>query len=333
MLLVGLMKSKKELKMKTKSVGLIMRVAAALALVMGAASCPPAFAGEKGFFVGFSAGYQLVQHWNLEINGCREAVEAAGGKFTYTVADGNEQQQVADVENMVQMGIDMLIIGPCNSEGIVPTIEELKRKGIPVMTSDIGVTGTKVTAHVASDNYQIGVMAAEYMANELGGKGQIAMITWPAASATADRENGFVDTIKKYKDINIVASQDAGSARAKALEVSENIILANKDIVAVFGCNAESALGAYSATQSLNRSDILVVAVDTDSEVMAAIAAGSNLKATIAQNPYEMGYQAGATAIKHLRGEPVSDLAIGSELVTKDNVQKIIDRDTAHLPK
>jgi ribose transport system substrate-binding protein len=319
--------------MKKKCAGLMMHVAAALALVMAAASCSPASAGEKELFVGFSAGYQLVQHWNLEINGCKEAVEAAGGKFTYTVADGNEQQQVADVENMVQMGINMLIIGPCNSEGIVPTIEELKRKGIPVMTSDIGVTGTEVTAHVASDNYQIGVMAAEYMAKELGGKGKIALITWPAASATADREKGFVDTIKKYSDITIVANQDAGSVRAKALEVSESIILANKDIVAVFGCNAESALGAYAATLSLDRSDILVVSVDTDSEVMAAIASGSNLKATIAQDPYKMGYQAGATAIKHLRGESVSSQAIGSELVTKDNVQKIIDRDTAHLPK
>ena len=123
MLLGGMMKAEKEQKMKKKNVGLITRVAATLAFVMGAVCCPPASAGEKEFFVGFSAGYQLVQHWNLEINGCKEAVEAAGGKFTYTVADGNEQQQVADVENMVQMGIDMLIIGPCNSEGIVPTIE------------------------------------------------------------------------------------------------------------------------------------------------------------------------------------------------------------------
>ena len=223
----------------------------------------------------------------------------------------------------------MLIVGPCNSEGIVPTVDELQNtKNIPVMTSDIGISGTEVTSHVASDNYQIGVMAAEFVGKELDGKGKIAIVGWAAASATKDREDGFVDTIEKeYPDIEIVANQDVGGSRTTSLETSENLIQSNGEIELFFGCNAECALGAYSATQSVNRPDIKVVSVDSDNEVMEAIQAETNLVATVAQNPYEMGYQAMSNAVKYLNGETVENIAIDAEVVTKDNVQDIIDRD------
>lgn len=284
--------------------------------------------------IGFSAGYSMVQHWELEMNGCQAAADELGVEFMYQFADGNEQKQVADIENMVQMGIDMLIVGPNNSEGIVPTVEELKANNLPVMTSDIGITGTEVVAHVASDNYLIGVKAAEYIGELLDGKGKIAVVGWAAASATKDREDGFVETItSKYPDIEIVANQDVGGSRTTSLERSENIIQSNGDVKAFFGANAECALGAYSATLSVNRPDIYVVSVDSDSEVMEAIAADTNMKATIAQNPYDMGYQALTTAVKHLRGEAVKDIAIDAELVTIDNVNEIIQRDQAYLGK
>ncbi len=286
--------------------------------------------GKK--LIGFSAGYSMVQHWELEMAGCKAAADENGYEFIYQFADGNEQKQVADIETMVEMGISMLIVGPCNSEGIVPTIEEVKAKGIPVMTSDIGIGGTDVVAHVASDNYDIGVMAAEYIGDRLEGKGKIAVVGWAAASATQDREQGFVDTMQdKYPDIEIVAAQDVGGDRTKSLQACENILQSNKDLAAIFGCNAECALGAYGATQSLNRNDVIVVAVDSDAEVMDAIKAGSNLCATVAQNPYEMGYQAMTTAVKHLAGETVSDVAIPAVVVTEKNVQEIIDRDQKFL--
>ena len=64
---------------------------------------------------------------------------------------------------------------------------------------------------------------------------------------------------------------------------------------------------------------------------MEAIKGETNLKATIAQNPYEMGHKAMETAIASLNGEEVEDAAIEAELVTSENVQEIIDRDEAFL--
>lgn len=287
----------------------------------------------KGKKVGFSAGYSQVQHWELEIIGVNEAAKEAGVEIVYKFADGSSAQQVSDVENMVQSGIDALIIGPCDSEGITPTLESLNEKGIPVMTGDIGISNAGfVFAQVASDNYKIGVKAADYVGEQLGGKGKVAVLGWAAASATADRNAGFSDTLKeKYPDIEIVANQDCGGARQTAMETTENLLQAKNDIDFFFGCNAELALGAYNATQSANKTDVKVVAVDSDSEVMDAILAGTNLVATVAQDPYTMGYTEMTTCLAKLRGEDVKDAAIDSDLVTVDNAQKIIDRDQKYL--
>lgn len=95
----------------------------------------------------------------------------------------------------------------------------------------------------------------------------------------------------------------------------------------------EMALGAYAATQSLNRSDINVVAVDTDGEVMEAIQNGTNLVATVSQDPYTMGYKALENAVKYLDGEEVEDIAIECELVTADNCADIIERNEEYLNK
>ena len=81
------------------------------------------------------------------------------------------------------------------------------------------------------------------------------------------------------------------------------------------------------------RSDINVVAVDTDGEVMEAIQNGTNLVATVSQDPYTMGYKALENAVKYLDGEKVEDIAIECELVTADNCAEIIERNEEYLNK
>ena len=251
-------------------------------------------------------------------------------KCTFAVVE----QEVDDIENFVEMGVDYIIVGPCNSEGIVPVIEEAQSKGVAIGTCDIGIEGVEVASFVSSDNYGIGQIAADFIGEQMGGEGQIAILTWPAASATADRAAGFMDKLKEsWPNIEIVAEQDCNADRSASLSAAESIIQANPDIQFIWGANAEMALGAYSATQSLNRTDIKVVAVDTDSEVMEAVANGTNLVATVSQDPYTMGYKAVENAIKYLNGEEVEDVYIECELVTAENCADIVARDNAYLEK
>lgn len=289
---------------------------------------------DDKLYIAASHGYGAVQHWQIKTVGMEDAAAKYGVDFTYKYADGNLQQEVADIENFVEMGVDYVIVGPCNSEGIVPTIEEAKGKGVEIGTCDIGINGVDVASFVTSDNYGIGQIAAEYIADQLGGSGKIAVLTWPAASATADRASGFFDKLaESYPDIEVVAEQDCNADRSTSLSAAESIIQANPDVQAIWGANAEMALGAYAATQSTNRTDIIVVAVDTDGEVMDAVASGSNLCATVSQDPYTMGYVAMENAVKYLKGEAVEDVYIPCELVTAENCADIIARDEAYMNK
>lgn len=288
----------------------------------------------QSYTISASHGYGAVQHWEIKTVGMQDAADDLGVEFNYKYADGDLQQEVADIENFVEMGTDYIIVGPCNSEGIVPVIEEAKEKGVAIGTCDIGIEGVDVASFVSSDNYGIGQIAADYIGTELGGKGKIAILTWPAASATADRAQGFKDKLEEaYPDIEIIAEQDCNADRNASLQAAESIIQANSDISFIWGANAEMALGAYSATQSVNRPDIKIVAVDTDSEVMEAVQNGTNLVATVSQDPYTMGYKAMENAVKYLNGEETEDVYIECELVTADNCKEIIERDEAYLNK
>lgn len=286
----------------------------------------------ESFVISASHGYGAVQHWEIKTVGMQDAADALGVEFNYKYADGDLQQEVADIENFVEMGTDYIIVGPCNSEGIVPVIEEAQNKGVAIGTCDIGIEGVDVASFVSSDNYGIGQIAADYIGNEMEGKGKIAILTWPAASATADRAQGFKDKLEEaYPDIEIIAEQDCNADRNASLQAAESIIQANSDIQFIWGANAEMALGAYAATQSVNRSDIKVVAVDTDSEVMEAVLNETNLVATVSQDPYTMGYKAMENAVKYLNGEEVEDVYIECELVTAENCEEIMERDETYL--
>lgn len=283
--------------------------------------------------VGWACGYVQTNHWELEIAGSQHAANENGVEMIVTFADGDEAKQVDDCENMAEMGIDYLITCPINDQGFVPTVESLNEKGILVGTSDSTVTGADITCHVTSDNYQIGQVAAEYLGEELGGKGQVAICAWDVATATTDRKQGFLDTlVEKYPDIEVVDSQDTLGDRTKALQFSENVLQASPDLDAIYGVNAEAALGALAATRAMDREDVIVVAVDTDTEVMDEIRSGSNLRASVSQDPFQMGYKAMENAIKVMNGEEVEELTlIPVTLITQENVDEIVQRDQDYL--
>ena len=133
-------------------------------------------AEEASYSIAASHGYGAVQHWEIKTVGMQDAAEEFGAEFTYKYADGDLQQEVDDIENFVEMGVDYIIVGPCNSEGIVPVIEEAQSKGVAIGTCDIGIEGVDVASFVSSDNYGIGQIAADFIGEQMGGEGQIAIL-------------------------------------------------------------------------------------------------------------------------------------------------------------
>lgn len=192
---------------------------------------------------------------------------------------------------------------------------------------DIDCEGS--TAFVASNNYKVGQMLAEYVIEQLGGEGKIAIIDGITVTSLKDRTEGFMDTIKT-SNIEVVAEQQTAHARDTALASAENIIQVNPDIQAFVGVNENSGMAILSAVTSANLSDILVTTVDATAENMVAIRDGK-VKVGVSQDPYMMGYQAVEQAIAWSKGESGEEfIEVPVEYMTSDNIQEFIDREIGY---
>ncbi|ABQ47794.1 Monosaccharide-transporting ATPase [Thermotoga petrophila RKU-1] len=236
-------------------------------------------------------------------------------------AQDNPAKQLNDIEDLIQRGVDLIIINPTDSDAIVSAVESANEAGIPVITVDRASNGGKVVCHIASDNVEGGRMAARYIAKVLNGKGKVVeLVGIPGTSAARDRGKGFEEELAKYPGLQLVAKQTANFNRAEGLTVMENILEAHPDIDAVFAQNDEMALGAIEAIKAAGKlDDIIVVGFDAIPDAIEAIKKGE-MEATIAQQPYLMGQLAVTKAFEYLTTGTVF-FPVELKLVTTENVE------------
>lgn len=233
--------------------------------------------------------------------------EAASSDVSLDVSVANQDlsKQLADVEDFIVRGIDVLIISPVDSQGVLPAIMKARQAGIKVITVDVPAKGVEVTSHIGTDNFTGGQRAAELMGEELGGKGQVAIIDYPTVQSVVSRIEGFKDGLEAYPDIEIVAQQ-TGITRAEALAVSQNMLQANPDIDGIFGFGDDAALAASVAVQAANLQDqVKVIGFDGMQEAREAVDSNPVMVGVIQQYPDEIGRLAVQTATQIMKGETV----------------------------
>lgn len=249
-------------------------------------------------------------------DGVVKEAEAQGVEVRIVDAQDDSAKQINDVEDLIQQGVDVLLINPTDSAAISTAVQSANSIGIPVVTLDRSADKGEVEALVASDNVKGGEMAAEYMVEQLGEGAIVAELEGvPGASATRERGSGFHNVADEK--LNVIAKQAADFDRTRGLTVMENLIQANPDIKAVFAHNDEMALGAIEAINSSGR-DIMVIGFDGNDDALDAIEAGQ-LEATVAQQPDLIGQLAVQAGLDVLQGKEVEEnIAAPLKLVTKE---------------
>lgn len=239
--------------------------------------------------------------------GAEEAATKAGVKLVVLDAQDDSAKMTAAMEDLIQQKVDAILVNPTDSDAVTPSIMKANAAGIPVLTIDRGASGGQVLCHVASDNVAGGVMAGEFLAKKLEGKGNVVeLVGIPGTSAARDRGKGFNDAIATFKDIKVVASQAADFSRDKGLKVFENILQAQPEIAGVFAHNDEMILGAVAAAEAAGRTGIIFVGFDAVDDAVAAVKAGK-LAATVAQQPAVIGAMGVEKAVAHLGGEKLPE--------------------------
>ncbi len=253
----------------------------------------------------------------------KEAAQQQAKKMGYKIvvldAQNDATKERANIDDLLQRGIGVLIINPTDSDAAKVAVQMVIKKGIPVVSVDRAVNGVEVATHIASDNVAGGALAATFV-ESMFKKGQkvnvVELQGVPGASATRDRGAGFESVVNANSTMSIVSAQSANFDRGQGLTVMENIIQANPNIDVVFAHNDEMALGALRALKMANK-NIPVVGFDGTKDAVKSIEKGG-LVATVAQQEKLMGEMAVTNAIALLKGEKVnSNIPVDLKLIKK----------------
>ncbi|GAA0904995.1 ribose ABC transporter substrate-binding protein RbsB [Rothia nasimurium] len=250
-------------------------------------------------------------------DGAQKAAKDAGVQLVVVDAQDDPARQISSVEDLIQKRVSVILLNPTDSSALAGAVQSAQRANIPVITLDRGVDGAEVASHIASDNIAGGKMAADFLARQLNGKGNVIELQGVAGtSAARERGKGFDDAIA-VTGLKIVAQQPANFDRAQGLSVSENLLQGNTDVQAIFAQNDEMALGAVQALAGKDKK-ILVVGFDGTPDGKAAVQNGT-MAATVAQQPEEIGKLGVETAKKLIDKQPVDKtIAVPLKLLTKE---------------
>ncbi|NIZ91047.1 substrate-binding domain-containing protein [Kineococcus rubinsiae] len=223
-----------------------------------------------------------------------KAAEAGGAELIAKAgtADGDNDSQVAAVENLIASGVKAILITPNDSKAIVPTLEAAQKQGIFVAALDTQTDGNKgVDATWATDNTKAGEQQGAYVKAALAGKTPVlAMLDLqPGVSVGDQRHSGFLTGIGLADGSpDIAGTQDTNGDQAKGQTAMENLLQKNDQINAVYTINEPAAIGAATALKNAGKTDQVVVgSIDGGCAGVTAVKDGQ-IAATVMQFPSKM---------------------------------------------
>ncbi|WP_419789005.1 substrate-binding domain-containing protein [Mucilaginibacter sp. FT3.2] len=184
--------------------------------------------------------------------------------FIYADADNSSKKQIEQVKQMLDEGIDLLIISPNEAQPLTGIVEQTYNRGIPVIIIDRKTSSDLYTAYVGADNYQIGKMAGEYIGSNLRGRGNIIEVMGlPGSSPAIERHRGFTDALAKFKNIQIKA-QVYGDWLKDHAQIQLNLVQQDlKTADALFAHNDVMANGSREVLNNMHLSHhVKVLGVD-----------------------------------------------------------------------
>lgn len=281
--------------------------------------------GDKKIYIPIiSKGFQH-QFWQAVKAGAEKAATEFNVEITF---EGPETEAQVDKQiEMLQAALDKkpsaIGFAALDSQASVPLLQKAKDAGIPVIAFDSGVDSDIPITTASTNNVAAAALAADKMAELIGGEGEVGVIVHDQTSVTGvDRRDGFVNRIKeKYPNIKIVDIQYGGGDHLKSTDLAKAMIQAHPNIKGFFGANEGSAVGVINAVTELKKEgQITVIGFDSGKAQIDAIKSGV-MAGAITQNPVGIGYETVKAAVEAIRGEKVeSTIDTGFYYYDKSNI-------------
>ena len=219
---------------------------AIIVLMTGCAQQP------RKFVIGVSQCSEDI--WRDKLNDELKMGEYLNDSLIVKLASSNDDNvlQNKQVNQFIDEGVDLLIVSPNQLSAISKSVERAYDKGIPVILYDRKTNSDKYTAFIGCDNYTIGKSMGTFIAQQLQGKGRIVEIRGLEGSSPAlERHRGFMDAIKTYPGLQVVASEEGNWKEEGGIQAMKRILKQTQDFDYVFAHNDCLAWGAYVAARQM----------------------------------------------------------------------------------
>jgi len=300
-----------------------------LALVMSFFASTTVGAADKKVVMGIAFSTLESEFWQNLLRTTEETARKLGAETTAVDAANNIAKQISQLEDLIAKKVDAIVLNAVDADAVVPIVNQAAAQGIAVVTIDRAISPqANVACYVGTDNTLAGRMAATYVAEQLKGKGKIAILNGPPQTLVARHRNaGFLEGLSNYPDIKVVTEKWGSSDRAVNMTNMEDILTRFPDINAVLCFSDFNALGASDAIIARGKqNDIIIGSIDGLIETSQLMKEGKvPIVVTVAQDPAMMARYAAQVAYEAATGNRVPNMvSTWVENITVDNVDEYL---------
>ena len=248
-----------------------------------------------------------------------------GVQLQFEDARADVVKQLSQVENFISQKVDAIIVNPVDTASTKNIISAATKAGIPLVfvnrrpdQKDL----PKDVVAVTSDDVEAGKLQMQYIAEKLGGKGNIVILLGDLANnSTTNRTKGVKEVLTKYPGIKIEQEQTGIWLRDRGMTLVNDWLTQGRDFQAVLSNNDEMAIGAAMALKSAGKKGVLIAGVDGTPDGLNAITKG-DMTVSAFQDAKGQADKSVETARKMAKNEPIEqNVVIPFQLITPDNVK------------
>ncbi|GAA4710534.1 D-xylose ABC transporter substrate-binding protein [Brevibacillus fulvus] len=298
--------------------------------------------------IGLSVSDLTLERWQHDRDIFVEKAKELGAEVLVQSANGNDANQLSQIQNMLSQGIDVLVIIANNSDALTPVVDQAKKEGIPVLAYDRLINNSEVDAYVSFDNVKVGEMQAEYLVSKMPKGNYFLLGGSPTDNNAKMFREGQMNILKPLidkGDIKVVGDQWAKDWQAsEALSIIENALTANQNkIDAIVASNDNTAGGAIQALASQGLAGKVVISgQDADLAAVQRIVEGTQ-SMTVYKPIREIATKCAEVAVQLAKKEKVQAdgsvnngkvdvpfIKLAPIMVDKENVMDTIIKDNFH---
>lgn len=271
------------------------------------------------------------EFWKSVHAGAQKAAKEAGNVtilWKGPLQENDRDGQISVVEDFAVKQVDGIILAPLDSQALIDPVLHAVEDHIPVVIFDSALDEEQaIVSYVASDNSHGGQLAARAMADAIGGQGNVILLRYnPGSESTEQREEGFLETLKKeYPKITVISSdQYAGTTPESSLEKATEVLDKYREQVnGIFAVCEPNATGTLGALRELNLTQkVKFIAFDPNADLIEGLK-NNHVQGIVLQDPVMMGYEAVKAMLAHLNGKPVDKrLKTGEYVATPENMNE-----------